>query len=108
MRGMLTPEIQALAKDFLHREITTTELRLYPYLDFVMKNDQWIDPRKINQDERQVLAILRQEGHIEGGMSGLSMTKEFFDYLNNVLWAGYVCNAYNEVADAFGIKSATG
>jgi hypothetical protein len=35
MRGALTEEIQALARDFLGREITMDELRLYPYLDFV-------------------------------------------------------------------------
>lgn len=94
MRGQLTDEIQGLAKDFLSREIDTTELRLYPYLDYQMKNEQKLDPRHCNDDDRKVLKVLRSEGHIEGGASGLSMTKEFYDYINRVLWLGYVVGAY--------------
>lgn len=108
MRGQLTDEIQGLAKGFLGREITTTELRLYPYLDYLMKNEQRIDPQRCNQADKDVLSVLRQEGHIEGGASGLAMTKEFYDYINQVLWYGYVVGAYNPVADALGISSGTG
>lgn len=103
MRGALNDDIQKLAKDFLGREITTTELRLYPHLDYVMKNNQRIDPKCINQVDRDVLKILRSEGHIEGGASGLSMTKEFYDYINQVLWLGYVVDAYDAVKDAMGV-----
>jgi len=94
MRGQLTDEIQGLAKGFLGREINTTELRLYSYLDYQMKNEQKLDPRHCNGDDRKVLAILRSEGHIEGGASGLLMTKEFYDYINQVLWLSYVVNVY--------------
>ena len=94
MRGQLTDEIQSLVKDFLGREITVRELRLYPYLDYVMKNEQKIDPNHINQEERDILKTLRQEGHIEGGASGLAMTKEFYDYINQVLWFSYVVGVY--------------
>lgn len=93
-RGALTPEIQSMARKFLGREISRTELRLYPYLDFVMKNNQKVDPNKVNDEDRQVLSTLRKEGHIEGGASGLSMTREFYDYINDVLWHGYVVAAY--------------
>ena len=94
MRGQLTDGIQGLAKGFLGREIDTTELRLYPYLDYQMKNTQKLDPKCCNSDDRKVLKALRSEGHIEGGASGLSMTKEFYDYINQVLWLGYVVGAY--------------
>jgi len=104
MRGALTEDIQKLAKNFLGREISTTELRLYPYLDFTMKNTQRIDPRVINQDDRDVLKTLKTEGHIEGGASGLGMTKEFYDYINQVLWQGYVVGVYDPVKDAMGIS----
>jgi len=89
-RGALTDRIQEIAVGFLGREITTRELRLYAYVDFVMKNEQRIDPNKIETVERDVLSVLRKEGHIEGGAGGLSMTKEFYDYLQEVLWEGYV------------------
>jgi len=94
MRGQLTDEIQGFAKSFLGREITTEELRLYPYLDYVMKNEQKIEPNKVNREDRDILQKLREENHIEGGASGLSITKEFYDYINQVLWLGYVVNAY--------------
>ena len=90
MRGQLTEKIQEIAKEFLGREITVTELRLYPYLDYQMKNEQRIDPRRVNGTERAVLKELRKEEHIEGGALELSMTKEFYDYINQVLWFGYV------------------
>ncbi len=94
MRGQLTEQIQELARAYLAREISTDELRLYAYLDYVMKNEQLIKPIHINADDRKVLAVLRSEGQIEGGASGLSMTKEFYDYINQVLWLGYVVDAY--------------
>lgn len=102
MRGALNSDIQKLAKEFLGREITTTELRLYPYLDYVMKNSQRIDPKYVNQDDRDILKTLSAEGHIEGGASGLSMTKNFYDYINQVLWLGYVVDVYDPIKDAFG------
>lgn len=94
MRGALNTECQNLAKRFLGREIATAELRLYPYLDFTMKNTQKIDPKAVNSEDRKILAQLRSEGHIEGGMTGLAMTKEFYDYINQILWHTYVVGAY--------------
>ena len=38
MRGMLTDKIQEKAVSFLNREITQKELRLYPYIDYSIKN----------------------------------------------------------------------
>ena len=90
MRGELTEQIAKLAKDFLGREISIKELRLYPYLDYQMKNSQIIDPNRVNQEDRRILSVLRHEGHIEGGASGLTMTKKFYDFINQVLWYGYV------------------
>jgi len=89
-RGILTDKIQEIAVAFLGREITAKELKLYPYLDYVMKNHQKIDPNKINSEERKILGLLRTGGHIEGGASGMAITKEFYDYMQDVLWEGYV------------------
>ena len=38
MRGMLTDKIQEKAVSFLNREIMQKELRLYPYIDYSIKN----------------------------------------------------------------------
>jgi hypothetical protein len=102
MRGQLTNKIQELAKGFLGRGINVTELRLYPYLDYVMKNEQYIDPRRINSDDREVMSRLRNEGYIDYHSETfddkpmrtyLKLTKEFYDYINQVLWFGYVVDA---------------
>jgi hypothetical protein len=89
-RGCLTEKIQGIAKEKLGREITTTELRLMVYTQYVMLNEQRIDPRKINQEERELLSLWRKEEHIDGGASGLSITKDFWDTICEILWEGYV------------------
>lgn len=89
-RGAVTPEIKARSKDLLGYEVGLRELRLMPYIQFVMMNDQRLDPRKINEEERAILAKWREAGHIEGGASGLSITREFWDIINDLLFMGYV------------------
>lgn len=95
MRGMLTSEIQEVAKNLLGREITTTELRLMNYVAYVMVNDQIIVPAKINAEERKILSTWRTEGRIEGGTAGLSITKEFWDAMSEIIWLGYVVGGSN-------------
>ncbi len=55
MRGQLTEAIKAQAREHLGWEINQTELRLMPYIQSVMMNDQRLDPRKINGPEREIL-----------------------------------------------------
>ena len=50
-RGCLNPEVQKIAKGFLGREITTRELRLYPYIDYCIKNDK---PEQINEEKDEI------------------------------------------------------
>lgn len=89
MRGELTEEIQTEAKRFLNREIDTIELRLYPYIDFCIKNGGYYDRSKISGEERQILSKLKDEGHLE--MNGcFYVTLKFYDYMNRVLWLSYV------------------
>jgi len=90
MRGVLNQEAQKMAKKHFGREITTTELRLMSYIQYVMMNGQAIDPRRINQDEREILSKWRKEEHISGGVSGLLITREFWDAINDILFVTYV------------------
>jgi hypothetical protein len=89
-RGRLTKAVQHEALANLGREITQVELRLMPYIQFTMMNNQRLEPRKISQVERDVLATWREEGYIEGGATGLAITKEFWDAINQILWISYV------------------
>lgn len=93
MRGQLTEEINRAALRHLGtKEISQGELRLMPYIQHMMVNNQRIEPGKISPEERDILSTWRTHGWIEGGASGLSITKEFWDAINEILWIGYVAH----------------
>lgn len=92
-RGQLTDAIKAKAQELLGHEITQRELRLMAYVQSIMVNDQVIDTRKINGDERTILSEWRQKGYIEGGAGGMSISKDFWDAIHQIMWLGYVAFA---------------
>lgn len=89
-RGQLTNRIKEKSKELLGEEITQTELRIMPYIQYVMTNEQKINPDHLNGEERQILSKWRKKGYIEGGASGLTITKEFWDIICNIIFLGYV------------------
>lgn len=89
-RGQLTQRIKEKSNELLGYEIDQTELRLMPYIVYVMMNEQRLDPNKVNGEERGILARWRQAGHIEGGASGLTITEEFWRILCEIMLLGYV------------------
>ena len=91
-RGELTQEIKEKSKPLLGYEIDTTELRLMVYVQCVMVNEQRIDPNKCNQDDRETMARWRKAGHMEGGASGLAITKEFWDIICELIFMAYVAH----------------
>lgn len=90
MRGKLTDKIKKISAEKLGYEINQVELRLMPYIQYQVMNEQRIDPNRINQEERSILSKWRERGFIEGGTSGLSITKDFWDAINEILFEGYV------------------
>ena len=92
MRGKLTEQIEKKSEELLGYKITQAELRLMPYIQFVMMNDQVIDPRKINPEERKILSDWREKELIEGGAGGLDICKDFWIALNEICWIGYVAH----------------
>jgi hypothetical protein len=89
-RGQLTDRIREKSKQLLGYEISQTELRLMPYIQYVMVNKQRIDPNCVNGEERKILQKWRDAGYIEGGASGLAISKEFWDIINEIVFLGYV------------------
>lgn len=88
---MLTPPIKALGEKLLGiDDFTVRHLRLLPYIQFVMMNNQVLEPNRINQEERVILAEFRTKGFIEGGASGLAISEEFWNAMHQILWASYV------------------
>lgn len=88
-RGQLTTAIQEKAVAFWGREITQTELRLYPYIYSCAINARKLDLNKINVEEREIMRSWKATGHFQGGASDINMTKEFFDFINEIQWLGY-------------------
>lgn len=89
-RGALTNRIKKKSKELLGYEIGVTELRLMPYVLNVMMNAQRIEPRRCNQDDREILQKWRNAGHIEDGASGLQITEEFWNIICEIVRLGYV------------------
>lgn len=89
-RGELTPRIKEKSKNLMGYEISQDELRLMAYLQYQIMNEQRIDPGKVNSEERTILSNWRKAGYIEGGVSGLGITQEFWDTINQILFLGYV------------------
>lgn len=89
-RGEVTEEVQEIAREKIGREITKRELRLFPYINTVMLDCQRIDYRRINDEEDKILRKWDGEGYIEFSPNGISISKEFWDFICEVLYKAYV------------------
>ena len=89
-RGRLSDRIKQKSLELLGYEISQVELRLMPYLQYVMVNDQKLELRKINREERTILSEWRKKGYITGGASLMEISKEFWDIINEIIFLGYV------------------
>ena len=84
-RGMLTEEL------INKYGITLKELRLIPYIQYLLVNHMAVDPKKIDTEEREILKKWRDEGKITFSCSDtVTTTREFWDYMNDVLWDSYI------------------
>jgi len=90
LRGQLTNRIKEKSKEILGYEISRTELRLMAYVQYVMVNEQKINPNMCNRDDRKILQKWRKKNFIDGGILELSITKEFWDAMCEILFLGYV------------------
>lgn len=91
MRGILTDEIQVKAKEFLGEEIDQSELRLYPYIDYCVKNGGFLEPHKLSMDEFLILNQLIIGGYIRlDDDNKIAISYDFYQYLQEILWLSYV------------------
>ena len=90
LRGQLTERIKEKSRELFGYEINVRELRLMPYIQYTMVNNQKIDPIHISSEEREILSKWKISGFIEGGASGLNITREFWDKINEIIFLGYV------------------
>jgi hypothetical protein len=101
-RGQLTDRIKQRSAELFGYEISQKELRLMPYLQYQLVNEQRLKPEHLNEDDREILAKWVSKGYILDGVSEckgrpmmsegvkLKITKEFWDSILEILWLGYV------------------
>ena len=86
LRGQFT---ESLAKK--HGLESVEQLRLIPYLQYLLVNHMPVDPAKITALERKHLQRWRDDGKITFSSSEApTCTKAFWDWINEILWDAYV------------------
>lgn len=108
MRGRLTDAIVQIGVSQLGRTIDTTELRLYAYIDYSLKNGGLMNPAHINADDRKVLQSLRDAGFITFTLSidytpakiKIECSKAFYDAMQSILWVSYVVPEFGHEVQA--------
>lgn len=87
-RGALTEEIKQKFFEFFGEGYipSTTELRLLPYLQYCVINDDF-SLRNVNDTERVILNRWREAGYLNDMNTP---SKVFWDFISEVLWMGYV------------------
>lgn len=89
-RGQLTDRIKEKSKELFGYEIDQTELRLLPYIQYTMVNNQYISLQHINSGERKIVSKWRKAGYFEGGAGGMQISRKFWDIMNEIVFLGYV------------------
>ena len=89
-QGRMTEDVRAFLETFFGRPSSVAELRLLPYVHYCTINERRLDPRRINQMERNILSQWRAAGLIEGGATYLKIQPRFFRFIGEVLLLAYV------------------
>ncbi len=93
-RGELTKEVQEIAQERLGRDITLQELRLIPYVQFVMVNEQVVSRHKMTPDGYVILDKWEKEKLISLNGPCVEISKLFWDFVCEVLYWAYVKYEY--------------
>lgn len=88
-RGQLTPYIKALSEECFGYEITVAELRLLPYIQHCLMNDENIDPIRVNSKDREILMKWQKEGRLSSPSADLTITSDFYDVICRILKVAY-------------------
>lgn len=90
MRGQVTEEVKVSARELLDIDITTEQLRLLPYIQYIMMNEKVIDHTKLTITELDIIECWIRRGWISTKGNTISISVEFWNAMNAILWLGYV------------------
>ena len=90
-RGVLTAEIQKKAKDLLGYDLSVHELRLMPYIQYIVTNEKRIYREHLKEVDKAILEFWIEKGYISGDLNyHIEITKSFWDAMCEILYIGYV------------------
>lgn len=91
IRGFLTESFANEAREYLGRELTQKELRLYPYLCDCAINWSRVERVKTTEEEQDIMRVLEKEGRlVREYPSYMHPTKEFYMFMQRALVECYV------------------
>lgn len=90
-RGVITKTVQE------KYGMTLEEFRLIPYVQYLLVNQEPVDPGKVSGEEREILQKWRDKGYLTFSIQEpLTVSREFWDIMNNFLWDSYVLHMDEE------------
>ena len=93
MRGKLTEALKKKGEAFLGREFTQKELRLYPYIDYCIKNNcQGWSFSKMNATELDIIDQLEEDGCLVYSAEKVVVSRAFYNFMQDMLAESYVEN----------------
>ncbi|QAX92322.1 hypothetical protein HWC07_gp070 [Pantoea phage vB_PagM_LIET2] len=100
-RGSINPRAAAYYQAAVERELTTREVRLLPYIQYVVMNGGAIDARRVNAEEVAILEGLHAAGWVifKRGDNGyqLAVTESYWQHMNYVLFITYAVQVVDDV-----------
>jgi hypothetical protein len=90
-RGVLTEEIQKKSKELLGYDLIENELRLMPYIQYIVTNEKRIYRENLNALDKAILEFWIEKGYISCDLNyHIEITKSFWDAICEILYIGYV------------------
>ncbi len=94
LRGNVEKQnIKHLDKKFqkmLGRDANKNEIRFFPYLMHCLM-DQYVDRNKLKKHELDLLQDYQNKGLLVKQGTNIGCTKEFWDFINEIVYDRYVC-----------------
>lgn len=91
MRGILTKEVRELSKKLLGYEISCSELRLMPYIQYVCMNGKRLNHSLMKDEEFNILDQWSDKGYIKYSEDFIEeVDKDFWMSMNEILYNTYV------------------
>jgi len=97
-RGVITKRIQKKSKTLLGYKIESKEFELMGYMQYIMMNDQHLEPTKLSVTDIPIVKRWTDKKYISftDNNKYVQITKEFWDIINELLYLGYVDIVHEE------------